>query len=82
MGKYFKEDNNQRVSKASRNVNINALTSNSIRTAGIREWALNALGKLTKPELRKLFAAGDIYTDARGQLAIKNLGSVLKFLLS
>jgi len=80
MGKYFKEDNNQRVSKASRNVNINALTSNSIRTAGIREWALNALGKLTKPELRKLFAAGDIYTDARGQLAIKNLGSVLKFL--
>jgi hypothetical protein len=78
MGKYFKEDN-QRISKVLNGVDVNALSQNSIRTADLKSWILNKLGTLTAKELQQLVRNGDIVKEG-GNWAIKNLGSVVKFL--
>jgi DNA-binding protein Fis len=50
-----------------------------IKTADLKGWILNLLGKLTTTEIQNLLKSGDLVMEG-GQTVIKNLGSVLKVL--
>lgn len=78
MGKYFKEDNSQRISKASKKIDVNMLALHSIKTAQAAplEWLL---GKLTKADRRALEKAGALVEEG-GTWVIKNLGLVSKII--